>query len=206
MTISISQLLLYCGALVVLFLTPGPVWVAIIARTVSGGLKSGFSLVLGVSLGDLLWPIIVYFGLGVLTFLYSDILLFIRYIAAVILIIMGSQVLRNYKKDIKNNNNLTKKGFWAGFSAGLIAVIANPKASLFYLTLLPGFFDFGTVGIWDILIISVVSFLIPMTGNVIMIMSIVRARSFLSSEKAIQNTNIISGTLLILVGIIIAFT
>jgi threonine/homoserine/homoserine lactone efflux protein len=206
MTISISQLLLYCGALVVLFLTPGPVWVAIIARTVSGGLKSGFSLVLGVSLGDLLWPIIVYFGLGVLTFLYSDILLFIRYIAAVILIIMGSQVLRNYKKDIKNNNNLTKKGFWAGFSAGLIAVIANPKASLFYLTLLPGFFNFGTVGIWDILIISVVSFLIPMTGNVIMIMSIVRARSFLSSEKAIQNTNIISGTLLILVGIIIAFT
>ena len=206
MTISISQLLLYCGALVVLFLTPGPVWVAIIARTVSGGLKSGFSLVLGVSLGDLLWPIIVYFGLGVLTFLYSDILLFIRYIAAVILIIMGSQVLRNYKKDIKNNNNLTKKGFWAGFSAGLIAVIANPKASLFYLTLLPGFFDFGTVGIWDILIISVVSFLIPMTGNIIMIMSIVRARSFLSSEKAIQNTNIISGTLLILVGIIIAFT
>ena len=189
-----------------LFLTPGPVWVAIIARTVSGGLKSGFSLVLGVSLGDLLWPIIVYFGLGVLTFLYSDILLFIRYIAAVILIIMGSQVLRNYKKDIKNNNNLTKKGFWAGFSAGLIAVIANPKASLFYLTLLPGFFNFGTVGIWDILIISVVSFLIPMTGNVIMIMSIVRARSFLSSEKAIQNTNIISGTLLILVGIIIAFT
>ena len=206
MTISISQLLLYCGALVVLFLTPGPVWVAIIARTVSGGLKSGFSLVLGVSLGDLLWPIIVYFGLGVLTFLYSDILLFIRYIAAVILIIMGSQVLRNYKKDIKNNNNLTKKGFWAGFSAGLIAVIANPKASLFYLTLLPGFFNFGTVGIWDILIISVVSFLIPMTGNIIMIMSIVRARSFLSSEKAIQNTNIISGTLLILVGIIIAFT
>ena len=206
MTISISQLLLYCGALVVLFLTPGPVWVAIIARTVSGGLKSGFSLVLGVSLGDLLWPIIVYFGLGVLTFLYSDILLFIRYIAAVILIIMGSQVLRNYKKDIKNNNNLTKKGFWAGFSAGLIAVIANPKASLFYLTLLPGFFNFGTVGIWDILIISVVSFLIPMTGNVIMIMFIVRARSFLSSEKAIQNTNIISGTLLILVGIIIAFT
>ena len=206
MTISISQLLLYCGALVVLFLTPGPVWVAIIARTVSGGLKSGFSLVLGVSLVDLLWPIIVYFGLGVLTFLYSDILLFIRYIAAVILIIMGSQVLRNYKKDIKNNNNLTKKGFWAGFSAGLIAVIANPKASLFYLTLLPGFFNFGTVGIWDILIISVVSFLIPMTGNVIMIMFIVRARSFLSSEKAIQNTNIISGTLLILVGIIIAFT
>ena len=206
MTITLSQIVLYCGALVILFLTPGPVWIAIIARSVSGGLKSGFSLVLGVSLGDLLWPVIVYFGLGVLIFLYSDILLFIRYIAAFILILMGIQVLRNSKKAIENNASLTKKGFWAGFAAGLIAVTANPKATLFYLTLLPSFFDFNKILILDVLIISLVSFSIPMVGNLIMILFINRARSFLSSEKAIQNTNITSGILLILVGLIIAFT
>jgi threonine/homoserine/homoserine lactone efflux protein len=206
MTITLSQIVLYCGALVILFLTPGPVWIAIIARSVSGGLKSGFSLVLGVSLGDLLWPVIVYFGLGVLIFLYSDILLFIRYIAAFILILMGIQVLRNSKKAIENNASLTKKGFWAGFAAGLIAVTANPKATLFYLTLLPSFFDFNKILILDVLIISLVSFSIPMVGNLMMILFINRARSFLSSEKAIQNTNITSGILLILVGLIIAFT
>jgi len=206
MTITLSQIVLYCGALVILFLTPGPVWIAIIARSVSGGLKSGFSLVLGVSLGDLLWPVIVYFGLGVLIFLYSDILLFIRYIAAFILILMGIQVLRNSKKAIENDVSLTKKGFWAGFAAGLIAVTANPKATLFYLTLLPSFFDFNKILILDVLIISLVSFSIPMVGNLMMILFINRARSFLSSEKAIQNTNITSGILLILVGLIIAFT
>lgn len=206
MTITLSQIVLYCGALVILFLTPGPVWIAIIARTVSGGLKSGFSLVLGVSLGDLLWPIIVYFGLGVLIFVYADILLFIRYIAAVILILMGIQVLRNFKKNIESNDNLTKTGFWAGFTAGLIAVTANPKATLFYLTLLPSFFDFSKIVIWDILIICIFSFLIPMFGNVIMILFIARARLFLSSERALQNTNIVSGSLLIIVGIIIAIT
>ena len=206
MTITLSQIVLYCGALVILFLTPGPVWIAIIARTVSGGLKSGFSLVLGVSLGDLLWPIIVYFGLGVLIFLYADILLFIRYIAAIILILMGIQVLRNCKKGIESDGNLTKKGFWAGFTAGLIAVIANPKATLFYLTLLPSFFDFSKIVIWDILIVCIFSFLIPMFGNVIMILFIARARLFLSSERALQNTNIVSGSLLIIVGIIIALT
>lgn len=206
MTITLSQIVLYCGALVILFLTPGPVWIAIIARTVSGGLKSGFSLVLGVSLGDFLWPIIVYFGLGVLIFVYADILLFIRYIAAVILILMGIQVLRNFKKNIESNDNLTKTGFWAGFTAGLIAVTANPKATLFYLTLLPSFFDFSKIVIWDILIICIFSFLIPMFGNVIMILFIARARLFLSSERALQNTNIVSGSLLIIVGIIIALT
>jgi len=206
MTITLSQIVLYCGALVILFLTPGPVWIAIIARSVSGGLKSGFSLVLGVSLGDLLWPVIVYFGLGVLIFLYSDILLFIRYIAAFILILMGIQVLRNSKKAIENDVSLTKKGFWAGFAAGLIAVTANPKATLFYLTLLPSFFNFNKILIWDIFIISLVSFLIPMVGNLMMILFVTRVRSFLSSEKAIQNTNITSGTLLIIVGLIIPFT
>ena len=50
MTITSSQLFLYSGALVILFLTPGPVWIAIIARTVSGGIRSGFALVLGVSI------------------------------------------------------------------------------------------------------------------------------------------------------------
>ena len=206
MTITLSQIVLYCGALVILFLTPGPVWIAIIARTVSGGLKSGFSLVLGVSLGDLLWPLIVYFGLGVLIFLYADILLFIRYIAAIILILMGIQVVRNFKKGIESDGSLTKQGFWAGFTAGLIAVTANPKATLFYLTLLPSFFDFSKIVIWDILIICIFSFLIPMFGNVIMILFIARARLFLSSERALQNTNIVSGSLLIIVGIIIALT
>ena len=50
------------------------------------------------------------------------------------------------------------------------------------------------------------SFLIPIFGNVIMILFIARARLFLSSERALQNTNIVSGSLLIIVGIIIALT
>ena len=206
MTITSAQLLLYFGALIILFLTPGPVWIAIIARTVSGGIKSGFSLVLGVSLGDLLWPIAVYFGLGLLISLYSDILILIRYSASIILVIMGIQTILASRKDIKANRKLTKTGFFAGFSAGFIAVTANPKATLFYLTLLPSFFNFSEIGLTDIVIISGTSFVVPMIGNVLMILFLAKARSFLSSPNAIRITNIISGALLIAVGIIIGFT
>ena len=206
MTITSAQLRLYFGALIILFLTPGPVWIAIIARTVSGGIKSGFSLVLGVSLGDLLWPIAVYFGLGLLISLYSDILILIRYSASIILVIMGIQTILASRKDIKANRKLTKTGFFAGFSAGFIAVTANPKATLFYLTLLPSFFNFSEIGLTDIVIISGTSFVVPMIGNVLMILFLAKARSFLSSPNAIRITNIISGALLIAVGIIIGFT
>ena len=82
MTIDNGQIILYFFALIILFLTPGPVWVALIARTVSGGAKSSISLALGVSLGDMLWPFAVYFSLGILISIYSDILLIFRYFAS----------------------------------------------------------------------------------------------------------------------------
>ena len=206
MTITIAQLFLYFGALVILFLTPGPVWIAIIARTVSGGVKSGFSLVLGVSLGDLLWPIMAYFGLGLLISLYSDILILVRYMAAIILVIMGIQTILASRKGIKANDDLTKSGFFAGFTAGLIAVTANPKATLFYLTLLPSFFNFGEIGLTDLAIISGISFAIPMLGNVLMILFLAKAKTFLSSPSAVRVTNIVSGILLVVVGIVIGLT
>ena len=206
MTITIAQLFLYFGALVILFLTPGPVWIAIIARTVSGGVKSGMSLVLGVSLGDLLWPIMAYFGLELLISLYSDILILVRYMAAIILVIMGIQTILASRKGIKANDDLTKSGFFAGFTAGLIAVTANPKATLFYLTLLPSFFNFGEIGLTDLVIISGTSFAVPMLGNILMILFLVKAKTFLSSPSAVRMTNIVSGLLLVLVGIVIGIT
>ena len=206
MTITSAQLFLYFGALIILFLTPGPVWIAIIARTVSGGVKSGLSLVLGVSLGDLLWPIIAYFGLELLISLYSDILILVRYMAAIILVIMGIQTILASTIGIKANDDLTKSGFFAGFTAGLIAVTANPKATLFYLTLLPSFFNFGEIGLTDLVIISGTSFAVPMLGNVLMILFLAKAKTFLSSPSAVRVTNIVSGILLVVVGTVIGLT
>ena len=206
MTITNGQLVLYFGALIILFLTPGPVWIALIARTVSGGTKSAISLALGVSLGDFLWPIVVFFGLGFLVSLYSEILILFRYLAAIILTLMGIQTILNSRKKLYLNSQLTKSGFFAGFSAGFIAVTANPKASLFYLTLLPSFFNFGTINFFDVVIISIVSFSVPMIGNILMILFLSRVRSFLSSPNSVRITNVVSGVLLIGVGVIIGLT
>ena len=206
MTITNGQLVLYFGALIILFLTPGPVWIALIARTVSGGTKSAISLALGVSLGDFLWPIVVFFGLGFLVSLYSEILILFRYLAAIILTIMGIQTILNSRKKLYLNSQLTKSGFFAGFSAGFIAVTANPKASLFYLTLLPSFFNFDTINFFDIIIISIVSFSVPMIGNILMILFLSKVRSFLSSPNSVRITNVVSGVLLIGVGVIIGLT
>ena len=204
MTIDGNQIFLYFLALVILFLTPGPVWVALIARTVSGGAKSSISLALGVSLGDMLWPFVVYFSLSLLISLYSDILLIFRYVASFVLILMGLQIIYLRNKTVSEDHRLTKSGFIAGFYAGFIAVTANPKASLFYMTLLPGFFNFELIGIVDVCLISLLSFSIPMIGNILMILFVAKVRSLLSSPYAVRMTNLISGILLVFVGISIS--
>jgi threonine/homoserine/homoserine lactone efflux protein len=204
MTIDSNQIFLYFLALVILFFTPGPVWVALIARTVSGGAKSSISLALGVSLGDMLWPFVVYFSLSLLISLYSDILLIFRYVASFVLILMGLQIIYLRNKTLSEDHRLTKSGFIAGFYAGFIAVTANPKASLFYMTLLPGFFNFELIGIVDVCLISLLSFSIPMIGNILMILFVAKVRSLLSSPYALRMTNLISGILLIFVGISIS--
>ena len=204
MTIDSNQIFLYFLALIILFLTPGPVWVALIARTVSGGAKSSISLALGVSLGDMLWPFVVYFSLGLLISVYSDILLVFRYFASFVLILMGLQIIYARNKALSEDHRLTKSGFFAGFYAGFIAVTANPKASLFYMTLLPGFFNFELIGLLDVCLVSLLSFSVPMIGNILMILFVAKVRSLLSSPYAVSVTNIISGILLIFVGISIS--
>ena len=63
MTVSATDLLFYAGALLVLFATPGPVWVALLARSMSGGFASAWPLAVGVAVGDALWPLLAIFGL-----------------------------------------------------------------------------------------------------------------------------------------------
>jgi len=204
LTIDTDQILLYFFALIILFLTPGPVWVALIARTVSGGAKSSISLALGVSLGDMLWPFVVYLSLGLLISVYSDILLILRYLASFVLVLMGLQIIYARNKVLSEDHRLTKSGFIAGFYAGFIAVTANPKASLFYITLLPGFFNFELIELVDVCLISLLSFSVPMIGNIFMILFVAKIRSLLSSPNAISLTNLISGILLVLVGVSIS--
>ncbi|MDC3076022.1 LysE family translocator [Paracoccaceae bacterium] len=196
MAIDGNQIFLYFFSLVILFLTPGPVWVALIARTVSGGAKSSISLALGVSLGDMLWPFVVYFSLSLLISLYSDILLIFRYVASFVLILMGLQIIYLRNKTLSEDHRLTKSGF--------IAVTANPKASLFYMTLLPSFFNFELIGIVDVCLISLLSFSIPMIGNILMILFVAKVRTLLSSPYAVRITNSISVILLVFVGISIS--
>ena len=203
MTLSAASVLLYLGAVGILWATPGPVWVAITARALTGGFAAAWPLAFGVTIGDLLWPLVAVFGLAWIVEQWGDFMTVMRYVAAAIFVIMGWLLIRHAGQPISTDSRLTRPGRWAGFMAGLAAILGNPKAILFYMGVLPGFFDLRHVTAPDIVVIAVVSMSVPLIGNLIIAALVGRARGLLKSPGTLRRINMSAGALLIAVGVVI---
>ncbi|MEM8801606.1 MAG: LysE family translocator [Pseudomonadota bacterium] len=206
MTITGSDAALYAAALFVLFLTPGPVWVALIARAMSGGFNAAWPLALGVVVGDVLWPLLAVLGVTWLVSQFADFMLVLRWVACAMFLVMGYLLIRHRDRTIASDSRLTRPGMWAGFIAGLVVILGNPKAILFYMGVLPGFFDLTKLTWLDIGLICFLSMIVPLIGNLFLAVFIDRARRLVTSPEALRQTNVIAGLLLIAVGLIIPMT
>lgn len=206
MTLSVWDLVLYAGALFVLFLTPGPVWLALLARSMSGGFHAAWPLALGVACGDILWPLVAVAGMSWLVSEFAGLMTALRWIACLMFLFMGVTLIRRAGVRVRENSALLRPGTWAGFMAGIAVILGNPKAILFYMGLLPGFFDLTAVTGWDVAAIVILSFMVPLVGNLLMAALVHRVRSVLTSPAMLKRVNLVSGALLICVGLIIPFT
>ena len=205
MTITPTQLGLYALGMAGLWAVPGPVWVALMARALSGGFAAAWPLAIGVAMGDMIWPLTAILGLSWIESAWGDVLSLLRWVAAVVVLFMGVMLIRKPAAALNADSRLTRPGMWAGFSVGVAAVIGNPKAILFYMGALPGFFTLERLTTPDIVVIIAISALTPMAGNLGLALFLDRARQLLSSPESVRKLNIGSGVLLIGVGLGIPF-
>jgi threonine/homoserine/homoserine lactone efflux protein len=89
MTISGSDLSLYCGALLILFATPGPVLLAVSARSLSGGFRAAWPLAIGVAVGDIIWPLVAVLGIAWILSVFDTFIIVLRWVACGVFILMG---------------------------------------------------------------------------------------------------------------------
>ena len=205
MTISLADLLLYCGALLILFLTPGPVWLAMMARALSGGFQAAWPLALGVEIGDMLWPLVAVLGITWILSVFDTVMVVLRWIASGVFILMGVALIRQAGEKISSDSRLTRPGMWSGFVAGIVAILGNPKAVLFYIGVLPGFFDLRAVTGPDIGLILAASVVVPLIGNLSIALLVGRLRGFLTTPRTLRRINLVSGGMLVFVGLVIPF-
>lgn len=201
MSLSLTDLSVYAFALFLLFLTPGPVWVALTARCLHSGFSGGWPLALGVAVGDCLWPLLALLTLTQFAQFYAELLESLRFLAVAVFLILGVQLLRAPVAAPEAAGRLTQPGRLTGFIAGVLVILGNPKAILFYLGILPGFFDIAVLTTIDITMVVVISALVPFMGNLLFILGVEKARTLLTSPAARRRLNVATGFVLIAVGL-----
>jgi len=139
-------------AIFVLFLTPGPGNIAMVARTLDAGPRHGVVYGLGILTGDIFWLTLAVFGLAAASDAARDYAAWFwiaKIVGAAILLWFAWGAFQSYRQPAPDDappQKVTRRGLAATYAAGVAMPLTNPKPIVFYLTFLPAFFDLSQVG------------------------------------------------------------
>jgi threonine/homoserine/homoserine lactone efflux protein len=207
---SITELYFYAFAMFILFLTPGPVWVVILARIFSNGWSGGLPLACGVIIADFTWSFLAVISISSISEAIPSITKTLTWVAAGFFLYLAIKLWLKPSYDL-NNIKLSKVSsklkfnsiYLESFMTGLLVNFSNPKAILFYISIMPGFFVLNQLTNTDAVIIASISALVPFIGNIILIALVSPVRQLMQSPSAQKKLNQISSILLLIVAVMI---
>jgi threonine/homoserine/homoserine lactone efflux protein len=164
---------------------PGPGMTALVARSVSGGLMTGFTMLAGLILGDLIYLSIAVFGLAVIAHNYTSIFTLINWAASLYLCVLAWQFWCHQPQAININQKATKRELASAWFSGLTITLGNPKTIAFYMAILPLVISLDNVSLqmWGGMLVPLTVFVLLCIGAVF-ILAALRIRHLLTSEKA----------------------
>ena len=141
-----DNLTLFAAALLILFFTPGPGNVAMVARTLDAGPAHGFIYGAGIITGDIFWFTVAVTGLTAVADRIRPAGWIFKIIGVAILLWFAWTAFQSFRNpQAAKIRKPTRMGLAATYLAGIAMPLTNPKPIIFYLTLLPSFFDLSQV-------------------------------------------------------------
>lgn len=134
----VERLAVFAAAVLLLALTPGPVWVYLLSRTLAQGRRAGYFSLLGVMAGVLVHLMLAALGLSALLLAIPAAFEAVKLAGAAYLLWLAWSTLRG------NGMSFTPQPLAAVpdrvlFRQAMAAATVNPKLAVFYLSLFPQF-------------------------------------------------------------------
>jgi threonine/homoserine/homoserine lactone efflux protein len=132
-----ARLTLFIAAALALIVTPGPVVIYVVTRSINQGRQAGLVSVLGLELGNLVHVLAAALGLSALLLSSAAAFNLVKYLGAAYLIFLGIQKLRTKAaaaEQVPRQDSLRRI-----FFQGIVVAILNPKTALFFFAFLPQF-------------------------------------------------------------------
>jgi len=135
-----QTLALFAIASLVLALTPGPVWLYLISRTLAQGRRAGYFSMLGVTAGLAVHALFAALGLSVVLLAIPFAFDLIRLAGAAYLLWLAWTTIRGDGLSFEARP-LPPAADGALLRQAFVAAFLNPKVAVFYLSLFPQFVD-----------------------------------------------------------------
>lgn len=191
-----AQILSYSTALGLAAAVPGPGMTALVARSVSGGAVTGFTMLAGLILGDLIYLSTAVFGLAVIAHTFTSLFTLINWSAACYLLFLAWQFWRQRPQAINIGQKATCRELTSAWFSGLTITLGNPKTIAFYLAILPLVISLDDVSlwVWGTMLVPLTMLVLLLVGA-IFILAAIKIRRLLtrasSQRKLFRSTAII---------------
>ncbi|WP_122664316.1 LysE family translocator [Pseudomonas viridiflava] len=135
--IDLQTLSLFCGAVMLLLITPGPNMAFVMSHGFTYGWRGGLAVALGISAADAVLTVLTATGVTGLVAAWPPSFDIIRYVGAVYLLWMAWKALQGGKLGESHIDN--QVSLRTVFVRAMLNSLLNPKALLFFIVFLPQF-------------------------------------------------------------------
>ena len=202
---SIYGLLTFCAVYALAVATPGPGIAAIIARSLAHGFKGAPAFVAGFLVGDFVWFAIAATGLAALAKTAATVFIAIKWAGVAYLLYLAWKLWTAPAERVAVHEAGERgQHGWKAFVASLMLTLANPKAILFFLALLPTVVDLTTMNALTFIEITIaITILQPMVLFAYVFLA-ARARQMFTTPKAVRRLNRSSGVAMAGAAVVVA--
>ncbi len=184
-------------AMIILSASPGPGVFSTIAEAMSNGFVSSLYFLTGLVIGDIIFLLMAIFGMSAVSLILGEFFFIVKIVGGLYLIFLGIQMWRNNKSEFTSKSTQKNKSGMKSLLGGLFITLGNPKAIIFYASLLPTIIDLNKLkfseGFAIVLIVAIVSYMVIGTYSYLA----VKAKFFLKNEKSIRIVNKTAGSIMI---------
>ncbi len=191
-------------AMFVLAITPGPGMFATIARALHGGFRPALSMIAGIVTGDVLFLLLVVFGLAVVAETLGDFFLIVKVTGGLYLIWLGWKMWKTEPSAVEIDKTDDNRRLAGGFVPGLTITLGNPKVIIFYVAFLPTFIDLAQLTVLNIAVVATVVSIVLATVLAGYAYLAARTRAIFKSRRAMRGLNRSAGTVMIGTGLVVA--
>ena len=194
----------FCTVYLLAVATPGPGVTAILARSITHGMRGAPAFIAGFLVGDLIWFSAAVAGLAAIAQTAQTVFLIVRYAGAAYLLYLAFRLWSAPARPLQVEELQSAQRPLRLFLGSLSLTLGNPKPMIFFVALLPTVVPLRALHLGDYAAITLcIAVILPLTLGAYALAA-ARARGFFRKPSSVRLLNRSAGTAMAGAAVVVA--